>query len=183
MIDLRETMLPNAIEVDGKPYFVDTDFRTWIKFGEDYEDGVVPFYIFTKDVPEGNYEPSALQFYANPNATPRNTHTSPYRLIDYVLDGEYIVASFQQAYGIDLTDPKLKMHWHRFKALLEGLPDDTKMSKIIGYRSWSNSKKSHETIMREQREMWRLPEKGEAENIAEAKSIAEILWERQNGGE
>ena len=46
-------------------------------------------------------------------------------IIDYVEDGEYIVGSFMQAYGIDLTI--CDMHWHMFKALLLSLPENSKM--------------------------------------------------------
>lgn len=182
MIDLRETMLPNAIEVNGEVHFVKTDFRTWIRFWAEYENGTASYCIF-KDKPPagGDWEAAAVMFLTNPNATPR-ANESPDRLIDYVLDGEYIVASFQAAYGIDLTDPNLKMHWHRFKALMDGLPDDSKMAKIIGYRGYKPTNKKHDTLMREQKEAWRLPEKGELEEIAEAKSIAEKMWERQNNG-
>ena len=51
------------------------------------------------------------------------------------------------------------MHWHRFKALLSGLPDDTKMSKIIGYRTWTkhDSNRKHDDLMQEQRAVWTLP--------------------------
>lgn len=182
MIDLRETMLPNAIEVDGVTYRVKTDFRTWIRFWAEYEGGTASYCIFEKDIPPGgDWEASAVLFLTNPNVTPRGSE-SPVRLMDYILDGEYIVASFQAAYGIDLTDPKLKMHWHRFKALMDGLPDDSKMAKIIGYRGYNPSNKKHETLMREQQQSWRLPEKGELEEMAEARSIAEILYERQNNG-
>ena len=182
MIDLRETMLPNALEVDGEAYMIDTDFRTWIRFQADYEKGLVPFYIFAERPPKGSFEAQAVQFMANPNSTPRGGESGP-KVVDFVEDGEYIVASFQHAYGIDLTDPDLKMHWHRFKALFDGLPDDTKMGKIEGYRAWRDSADDHKTVMRKLREAWRLPEDGEAEALAEARAIAEALYDMENGGE
>lgn len=52
---------------------------------------------------------------------------------DYRCDAPYIVAAFQQAYGIDLTTEK--MHWFRFRALFAALPEDTLMAKIMGWRS------------------------------------------------
>lgn len=183
MIDLRETVLPNALEVDGEVYPIKTDFRTWIRFQADYDGGVVPYYIFDCKPPQGSFEAQAVQFMANPNSTPRGGGESGQRVVDFVDDGEYIVASFQQAYGIDLTDPELTMHWHRFKALFDGLPDDTKMGKIEGYRAWKESKDDHRAVMRKLREAWRLPEDGEAEAMDEARRIAEALYEIENGGE
>ena len=52
---------------------------------------------------------------------------------DYQLDAPYIVAAFQQAYGIDLT--REKIHWWRFRALFAALPEDTLMAKIMGWRT------------------------------------------------
>lgn len=52
---------------------------------------------------------------------------------DYKLDAPYIVAAFQQAYGIDLT--REKIHWWRFRALFAALPEDTLMAKIMSWRT------------------------------------------------
>jgi hypothetical protein len=76
--------------------------------------------------------------------------------VDYIEDGEYIVASFIQAYGIDLTEIDY-MHWHKFKALFNSLPEDTQMAKIIGYRSYKKSDKDAGTIYMEQKRAWSLP--------------------------
>ena len=52
---------------------------------------------------------------------------------DYQCDAGYIVAAFQQAYGIDLTAST--MHWWRFRALFLSLPEDTLMHKIMCWRT------------------------------------------------
>ena len=52
---------------------------------------------------------------------------------DYRCDAPYIVAAFQQTYGIDLTRDKL--HWFRFRALFAALPEDTLMAKIMSWRT------------------------------------------------
>lgn len=52
---------------------------------------------------------------------------------DYHCDAGYIVAAFQQAYGIDLT--REKVHWFRFRALFAALPEETLMAKIMGWRT------------------------------------------------
>lgn len=52
---------------------------------------------------------------------------------DYHCDAPYIVAAFQQAYGIDLTTAKI--HWWRFRALFAALPEDTRMFQILHARS------------------------------------------------
>lgn len=55
------------------------------------------------------------------------------KLMDIEQDWSYVCAGFQQAYGIDLYQDKT-IHIVRFRALLEGLPNDTKLSEIIGIR-------------------------------------------------
>lgn len=52
---------------------------------------------------------------------------------DFHCDAPYLVAAFQQAYGIDLTTTKL--HWWRFKALFAALPENTRMFQIMSYRA------------------------------------------------
>lgn len=52
---------------------------------------------------------------------------------DYASDAPYIVAAFQQTYGIDLTVST--MHWWRFRALFLSLPEDTLMQKIMCWRT------------------------------------------------
>lgn len=51
-------------------------------------------------------------------------------------DAEYIFASFLQAYGMDLHDQFKKLHWYKFRALLAGLPDDTKFRQVLQIRQW-----------------------------------------------
>lgn len=166
MIDLRFKELPSALEAGGISYDVDTDFRTWLQFAYllEYErtiwDG-----IFKSGVPDSEWEEAALEFYASKNATPKAEPANE-RVLDYILDGDYIVASFQAAYGIDLTAIEY-MHWHRFKALLIGLPDNSKIAKIMGYRSFKRSGKyDYNKEMEKLRAAWRLPEPGNEERRA-----------------
>lgn len=57
------------------------------------------------------------------------------RVLDFELDGEYIYASFMQAYGIDLIREQGKLHWKKFFALFDGLPDDTKIKQVMRIRA------------------------------------------------
>lgn len=53
---------------------------------------------------------------------------------DYVRDAGAIYASFFQQYHIDLNKERGKMHWTIFKALLDGLGQNTYLQKIIQIR-------------------------------------------------
>lgn len=162
MIDLRFPGLPSQLECGGNFYEIKTSFRTWIHFDYILRTKKIAWDgIFIGGVPECEWISAALEFLKSENATPRTQENKDSRLIDYILDGDYIVAAFQQAYGIDLT--KEDMHWHRFKALLVSLPEQTLMSKIISYRGWIKKKYDHDADMRKLRQEWTLPDVDEKE--------------------
>lgn len=61
------------------------------------------------------------------------------KIIDLTYDAKYIYASFRQI-GINLFEEQGKMSWEEFQVLLESLPDDTILSKIIQIRTWEPQK-------------------------------------------
>lgn len=170
MIDLRFKGLPHTVVVDGEDYEVETDFRVWIEAERELrETGSVAYWVFAGEHPSflSDWKTPVLEFMASPNPTPRSSGDGggP-RLFDFVDDGEYIVASFMQAYGIDLTTAD--MHWHLFRALFNGLPDDTKMARIMSYRAYdpADAKRKREAVMSELRNAWALPKENDAESLS-----------------
>ena len=134
MIDLRFDGLPGSLVVDGEAVPVNTDFRAWIAFGYAAERGIADLRIFQDGTaPAGEWREAAAEFYESPNPFPRGGAEGGERVLDLVLDGDFIVAAFQQAYCIDLT--RARLHWWRFKALMSNLPEETQLVKIIGFRT------------------------------------------------
>ena len=180
MIDLRYSELPSELYADGRWYPIYTGFRTWIEFDRSLRAENVAWYgIFKEDVPQGSdWVTSAIEFLASPNDMPRSVSAQESDLaIDYIKDGELIVAAFQQAYGIDLTTTD--MHWHRFKALLFNVPEDTRLSKVMGYRTWrKQGKESYDEIMRQLKEEWRIVPPEEERERAQM-----LQWMEQFGTE
>lgn len=161
MIDLRSKALPSRLKWDGGACSILTDFRVWIEFGEWLKQRKMYLGIFPRRIPPkgDEWQRSALDFYECANVVPRAIgEPSMVKLLDMTIDSPFIIASFQQAYGIDLTS--CDMHWHRFRALLDGLPDDTKLARIMSYRGYdvSQEKRKHRDIMQEQRARWSLPQ-------------------------
>ena len=167
MIDLRKKGLPNAITVNGNSFLINTDFRKWIKVSKmleekctiiDLAEEVIQS-ISLVELLENSEEilSKLLEFYTNPNATPRGDSNDTTPIIDYVEDGEYIVGSFMQAYGIDLTI--CDMHWHMFKALLLSLPENSKMKQIMQMRSYKKSNVSYEKQQENLKKAWELHKK------------------------
>ncbi len=64
-----------------------------------------------------------------------NKKVSGKRVIDYEKDSPYLYASFLQAYGIDLMEMQGILPWDKFVALLQSLPENTKMSQIMSIRA------------------------------------------------
>lgn len=132
---------------------IDPDFRHMVRLSAAYSHGEVETdpVAFAMQLCEQFYaerfSPSDLQekyswlieFYrageqaAEPTANTAASRPDTGPAFDYRCDAPYIVAAFQQAYGIDLTTAKL--HWFRFRALFAALPEDTLMAKIMSWRT------------------------------------------------
>lgn len=168
MIDLRIKGLPNAIICNGESFSIKTDFREWLKF----DDILKRLYLkqsvnksefvsyFVDKIPD--YSESVIneliKFYTNQNITPINLgDCSDKKLIDYIEDGEYIVASFLAEYGIDLTEIEY-LHWWKFQALFRSLKDDSKIMQIMSSRAYKKSKKSMDEQLQKQCDIWSFPD-------------------------
>ena len=94
------------------------------------------------------------------------------RLYNLKYDGDYVFASFMQAYRIDLIEEIGRLHWKKFNALLVGLPEGTKFVEVLKIRSYEPQKgDSSEYIqkMRELQKEFRLPDE-EADDETEEDS-------------
>ena len=89
------------------------------------------------------------------------TSTKKTRVYSLKYDGEYIYASFMQAYSIDLFEVQNKLHWKKFNALLAGLPEGTKLIEVVKIRSYEPQKGDTQRYiddMKELQEEYRLPD-------------------------
>jgi hypothetical protein len=166
MINLKIKGLPDSIEYKGDSFQIKTDYRAWLDFPQkmnDINSGNFDGYIslFADDVAPlcDDTLKQLLDFYSPERIVPKDTgEDDGPELMDYTIDGDYIYAGFMQAYGIDLIDAD--MHWHKFLALLAGLPEDTVMSQIIKYRAYDgNSKDVGYKEYKKLQQVWELPVK------------------------
>ena len=136
MIDLTIKGLPTDLEVGGESFPLDTDFRTWIRWVTQAQtDETAGYYIFTGDIPsDPSWVEAALDWASCRSETPKGLDGGP-RLFDYTEDAARLVAAFQQCYGIDLTE--CDMHWWRFRALLDNLPDGTALGQVMRFRAYT----------------------------------------------
>lgn len=90
---------------------------------------------------------------------------SPFPVLDFEKDGDYIYASFMRAYKIDLIEEQGRLPWKKFLYLFNGLPADTKIKQIMRIRQMpvpeyngKNSKEIQE--INEMKSYYALPVEG-----------------------
>ena len=163
---------PEIVEISGLSFKINSDFKNILKIldlldktedqsvagklalrkfynnniPDDVETAIEAFvgFIANKDEPE--------------EVEDDEEQTEEERVFDMLFDSNYIYAAFIQNYGIDLAECSL--HWWKFKALVDGLPNNTKLSDIIQIRSQEppNDTKQKAAINR-LKEIYKLPDK------------------------
>lgn len=101
---------------------------------------------------------------ANSNKKEKNAKQGK-QIYSYEFDDDYIFSSFMQQYKIDLQDIKY-LHWWKFKAMFDGLNENTKMAEIMGYRAMDISKikdKEEKKRYKNLQEIYALPDMRTAE--------------------
>ncbi|EOI9067729.1 TPA: bacteriophage Gp15 family protein [Streptococcus pyogenes] len=94
-------------------------------------------YIKTNFIDVERPEKPQLDIKGNPMPVVKEKEDNK-KVIDLSLDAEFIYASFRQAYQINLLKEQNRLSWIEFKALLNALPDDTVMQRIIAIRQWED---------------------------------------------
>lgn len=151
MIDLRQRELKNTIKINNQDFKINTDYRVWLKFVIEFEnwidEGAISdidiSYIFKGSLPvftsKDDYK-SILEFAFPKSELPYENSEERERTLYLEYDMDYIFAAFFQAYDIDLTE--VNMHWHKFRALLQALPEKTMLSQIMSYRAYTGHENS-----------------------------------------
>ena len=92
------------------------------------------------------------------------------RLYNLKHDGDYVFASFMQAYRIDLIEEIGRLHWKKFNALLVGLPEGTKFAEVLKIRSYEPQKGDSQEYIEKMRELqreFRLPDEDVDDEVEE----------------
>lgn len=168
----------NILLLDGLPTEIDgthisPDFRNMIQFDialhEEKEEDAILFGLnllypgFNGEVDEDGQVypmPQTMQkaveglmwFFRRGKKPEEGAGKAAGRAYDFNQDAGMMLASFREAYGINLSDGEF-MHWWEFLALLEGLPGDTSMARAAYYRTvdtngMSKSEKEHVNKMK-----------------------------------
>lgn len=130
------------------PEFVKPHFGIRILTGETLENFTVEEMsevfneVFGEHISLSTVEDNHVEYdlAGNPMKTTPSSGKQEQAPYDIRYDGDYIYASFLQAYGIDLFDVQGKLHWKKFNALLSGLPEGTKFMEVVKIRKWKPQK-------------------------------------------
>lgn len=149
-------MYPEYAEIDGKEYKIDTDFKTALKCFEVIEDEQITdsertlaiIYLLFDFIPNKNInkflEKSMLFLQCGENSEEQNEKNKD---MDFLQDKKYINASFMSDYHIDLS--KENLHWWQFIELIQGLTENSSLSRIRNIRNFDLSTIKDEKTKRE----------------------------------
>lgn len=161
-MNLLLDILPESVDIDGKEYFVDTDFRTFIIFEKVMDDAEVSArekvhdllsLCYTNEMPS-NIEAALdrLLWLYSCGDIPQSHRAKKNgdviikqpQIYDFQHDAPYIYGAFLSQYGIDLNDIEY-LHWWKFQAMFRSLNSDNKIVEIMGYRAADLSKISNQS--------------------------------------
>lgn len=153
MVKLRlSERLPDGVNVDGKTYRCDFDFRNVLRLMEilDRNDLMEEAYEYNalkcvmKRLPRKKNRRKVLDaikvtLFRDPKAKSekkqadnKNNIKKNKRVTDFDQDAGMIRAAFRQAYGIDLYRDHL--HWIEFSELLNAIPEGSRYSEVVSIR-------------------------------------------------
>lgn len=177
--------LPEAIEVDGVAYPLNTDFRSGIQCILDFEDqditddekAVLLLRRLYKGAMPDNVNEAvrlAVKFLdGGKEDDAENPFGERHRLYSFEKDASLIYAAFQQTHGIDLQSANL--HWWQFLALFMDLGADTAFNSLVNLRrrvkNGDASKEEREQALK-MGAVFDLPEYHEYMNFEENESAA-----------
>lgn len=137
--------LPYSVDLDGKTYPIRPEWPNVLAAIDAMSDEELTDAMQVETalslLADGSFPTSARLLKAifetlNPDPKPHKE-----KVMDFRQDWALIYAGFRQAYGIDLFAEQ-DMHWMQFTALLQGLPNNTMLSRVMEIRAMKVPTKS-----------------------------------------
>lgn len=189
MLAISQEELPTRITADDLEIPVSADFRSWIKADLILKDRQIPkeaklpvicqyigLDLTNLDVTIPDLWAGIFKFYMC-EQEPRGEAVSSSSATAYRFDCDWwlIYAAFIQQYGINLLTADL--HWFEFRALLDGLTEQTQFIKVVQARLRDTSKlKGEEKAQAEKlKRYWKVPDDSAQEERDPHEIEAELL--------
>lgn len=182
--------LPDSIKVNGEDWAIDLSFDNVLRWYElldtdevsDYSKVLLAFAFFvgtgTSSTSETKVEVVSKistyvqqTIYGNQDDGPEtDLEGNPMpqeRFFSYDKDADAIYASFMADYHIDLIDAQGSLRWEKFKAMFDGLSEQTQFRQIVSIRQRSpNGLEGDElTSLVEAQEYYRLDDKDSQDSL------------------
>lgn len=135
--------LPRHVVADGKKWTLTPAFDNVLKLLHLLDEELPPeeqvelalFYLLAKPPPLA--APVSAELLDKTLAIffpDREKPSERQKAFDFIQDADLIYAAFYQAYRIDLLEQQGAMHWLRFLALFQGLPESTRFQEVVALR-------------------------------------------------
>lgn len=177
--------LPNTVTINGVEYKINSDFRTSLLFDmlikrrdlSDDEKIICTLNLYFPVLPLDTTEAinAIIWFFHAGKEKEKSMHSGKpaNEVYSFEQDASYIYADFLAEYRINLQriEDTDVLHWWEFLALFESLSENSKMSKIIYYRTVDTSgipKKQRQSI----NEMKKLYKINTGKNVTEELKLA-----------
>lgn len=161
---------PETVYIGSLKYKINSDFRTCLLFEElikndnlSKEDKIyITIKLFFDNQYIDDFEKALdkiMWFYSCGRETKKVEDGGYKPIFSFEDDDIFVYAAFREVYNIDLTFEKL--HWWKFKALFESIPDDVQLSKIMSYRAIKINKdmtESEKKFYRNMKKLYALPD-------------------------
>jgi len=182
---------PEFLEIDGKQYKINTDFRLALKCDEifrnetigDYEKTLAIIYILLGEKALSDHENhdamiKLLTKYLLCGKEAEELSNDKEPSMSFKQDTGYIKASFMSDYKIDLD--KTELHWWQFFDLLQGLTENSVLNRVRAIREESLSDKKGK-----ERQKWEEAKKQVALKCEKTQKEKEMdeWWKSQFGGD
>ena len=179
--------LPEAIEVAGKNFPINWDFRTGLRIMEAWEDPELTGYekqlimislLYKETPPEIAKACELAMLFLNCGASEgegEDPGLPADRLFSFGHDARFIYTAFQQSHGVDLTRENL--HWWKFCALFMDLKDCL-FVRLINLRRQlkaGQATKEERQWYGQIKKIVDLPESYSAEELAAIQEFEELL--------
>jgi len=159
--------LPNAVEIDGIEYEINSDFRSCLRIILAFEDNelaaiekqMVLIDNLYKNKPD-NLDQAIRQGIKFLNGGRDELEAgNDMRLYSFDKDAPFIMAAFKQTHGIDLDTAN--MHWWKFMTLFMDMGSETTFSNLVSLRKrvkTGKASKEERAMAREIADIFDLPE-------------------------
>ena len=181
--------LPTSLDVCGKTYNINADFRNVFHIFEAFDDERLSGYskmkicimrLYTDEIPQGLYNEAYCKacWFLDGGEACRSAKKESVRLVDFEQDETMLFAAVNAAAHTEVR-AKDFLHWWTFLSFYISLPPDSLYAQVISIRSKNAKKKPLEKWEKEffkaNKDIIELKKKYSAEQRAEIDKLNELL--------